>query len=155
MTEYCTSRRIGDALVTVGPSWVVTRYDDGTEVHAHPNGRDEDLARAAELGYPGDDEMTRDHDMLHSLIAEARGWPHSRVLWALAHNEPSPDCADDEEALALFVAKFANERVQEALAEAHDALDVIGVKPNRGSLVERIGSLFEQLKQAEAARDGR
>jgi hypothetical protein len=98
--------RIGETWVTVGPAWCVTRFPDGTEVHAHPSHTDEQAGAARALGYSHVGEMTRDHDLLHSVIAEARGLPYSPVLWALAHGEPAPEGADDEERLVLLAQRL-------------------------------------------------
>jgi hypothetical protein len=58
-------------------------------------------------------EETRLHDLLHSLIAEARGEAHSKALWNKAHpNDPQyhpAEVAQEEERVL---------RVQRALIEA-------------------------------------
>ena len=93
-----------------GTAWVVTKYPDGTEVHAHPNHRPEDISLAVELGYGGDVQaMTLWHDPIHTRLAHALGLVHSPTLWAIAHNE-SPDSrvADLEEAMVLAAQKFIN-----------------------------------------------
>lgn len=161
MTSRIRTYQFGDVTVSVGDSWCVTHFADGTEVHAHANHRDEDKARAAELGYPNVEQMTRHHDLMHSMIANARGWSHSKVLWALAHNEPSPDCADEEERLAMFAQRLVAsglesildqyEVTSDEIGDAVDALDVIG--GTRGTLTERINMLFARIKELEAARD--
>jgi hypothetical protein len=102
--------RIGDATVTIGESYVVTRYDDGTEVHAHPDGTDEQTHIARALGY-GDDvaAMNRHHDLLHTLIAHARGWPVSKTLHGVAHGSYAPrEISDDEERIVMLVARLLN-----------------------------------------------
>lgn len=90
-----------------GGAWVVTRYPDGTEVHAHPNHGPEDVALAVELGYGGNvQEMTVWHDPIHTRLCWALGLEHSPTLWALAHNLPSPSCAGAEESMVLAAQKF-------------------------------------------------
>lgn len=104
-------RRLGPGVrlsACAGTAWVVTRYPDGTEVHAHPRHGPEDEARAVALGYVDVDEMTLDHDRLHSRLAAALGLRCSPTLWALAHGEPAPACAGAEEALVLAAQRFLN-----------------------------------------------
>ena len=91
----------------LGKAWVVTRYPDGTEVHAHPNHRPDDEARAEALGYADVEEMTLDHDPLHTRLAVALGLPHSPTLWGLAHGEPAdPIVAGAEEEMVLAAQRF-------------------------------------------------
>lgn len=102
----------GVATVEVGPAWIVTRFEDGTEVHAHPVYDANSLALAAELGY-GDgeeavDAMTRHHDYLHSALAVAQGLPYSPTLWAVAHDQPMPDGVAAEEETVLRVQAVLN-----------------------------------------------
>lgn len=98
--------------VDVGPNWAITRFKDGTEVHAHPVYDPASLALAAELGY-GDgeeavDAMTRHHDYLHSALAVAQGLTCSPTLWAVAHEEPMPDGTAAEEETVLRVQAVLN-----------------------------------------------
>jgi hypothetical protein len=118
MTEPRTEK-IGECVVTIGPSWVVTRFPDGTEVHAHPTYDDESLHRALGLGYtwpyPAGDHiainaMCRDHDYLHSVVAAELGLPWSPTLWAVAHGEPVGPIGDYEERVVLARQKAQNER---------------------------------------------
>ena len=90
-----------------GAAWVVTRYPDGSEVHAHPQHGEEDEARARALGYPDVAAMTFDHDRLHSLLAWALVRRASPVLRAVASGEAAdPELADAEEAMVLAVQRF-------------------------------------------------
>lgn len=90
-----------------GTAWVVTRYTDGTEVHAHPQHGPDDTALAIELGYGGDvDEMTLWHDPIHTRLCFALGLEHSPTLWALAHGAPPPGCATQEEVMVLAAQRF-------------------------------------------------
>jgi hypothetical protein len=91
-----------------GTAWVVTRYPDGTEVHAHPQHGAEDEARARALGYPDVAAMTLDHDRLHTLLAQALTGGRSPVLWAQAYREVVLDAelADAEEQLVLAAQRF-------------------------------------------------
>lgn len=103
---------IGGAHITTGESWVCTRYGDGSQVDAHPSWSHEDYARAAALGYGEGDAavaaMTRDHDVLHSLLAVARGQHVSPTLWAVAHGQSVPhDVGDDEERIVLLLQRVS------------------------------------------------
>lgn len=92
-----------------GTAWVVTRYPDGTEVHAHPQHGPEDEARAVALGYPGVGSMTVEHDPLHTLLAVTLGLGVSPTLWAVAHGLPvDPVLAEAEEAMVLAAQRFLN-----------------------------------------------
>lgn len=90
-----------------GRAWVVTRYPDGTEVHAHPQHGPEDVARAAALGYPNVDLMTLAHDPLHSLLCFVLLCGVSPTLNGLAHGRRTdPALADAEEQLVLAAQRF-------------------------------------------------
>lgn len=90
-----------------GGAWVVTRYPDGSEVHAHPQHGPEDEARARALGYPHVGAMTFDHDRLHSLLAWALTHQASPVLRAVAGGAQAPaEVAEAEEAMVLAVQRF-------------------------------------------------
>lgn len=92
-----------------GTAWVVTRYPDGSEVHAHPQHGEEDEARARALGYPDVGAMTFDHDRLHSLLAWALAHRASPVLRAAAAGRAvDPELAEAEEAMVLAVQRFVN-----------------------------------------------
>lgn len=97
--------------MTVGPSWVVTRFPDGAEVHAHPDGTELQTATARALGYGDDqaavDRMNREHDLLHTVVADARGWPRSQTLWGVAHGKYAPrEVSDDEERIVMLVQRL-------------------------------------------------
>lgn len=115
----------------VGPTWVSTTFPDGTGVHASPTWAAEDYGRAQALGYGDGDAavvaMTRDHDVLHSVLAVARGRAHSGVLWCVAHGEPAPPDADDEERLVMLLHRVAQVGV-EKLLEADFPTDVQEVR---------------------------
>lgn len=64
-----------------------TCYHDGTRVTATPEDSDPYRANAAELGYGTDTaSLSRDHEILHTFLAEALGYGSSPTLWAVAHN---------------------------------------------------------------------
>jgi hypothetical protein len=91
---------VGDCDITIGPSWVVTRFPDG-------------MARAEHLGYgqgrDAVDAMTRDHDYLHSVIAAELGLPWSPTLHAVAHGDPlNRELADYEERVVFARQRLAS-----------------------------------------------
>jgi len=64
-----------------------TCYHDGTRVTATPEDSDQYRANAVELGYGTDTaSLSRDHEILHTFLAEALGYGSSPTLWAVAHN---------------------------------------------------------------------
>lgn len=93
-----------------GTAWVVTRYPDGTEVHAHPQHGPGDVARAIALGYPNVEYMTLDHDPLHTLLCQVLTGRPSPVLRAQALRGPTPAGASAEEELVLAAQRWLNER---------------------------------------------
>lgn len=121
MAEPVTCR-IGEVEVTRGDSWVVSRFPDGMEVHAHPQRDAEDIARAASLGYghaaDAVDRMTRDHDVLHHLIAVTRGESHSPTLRGVADGRyVRQDVSHDEEVVVLLVQRLLNVGLDEVLQD--------------------------------------
>ncbi len=92
-----------------GTAWVVTRFPDGTEIHAHPQHGPEDTARARALGYPNVAAMVLDHDPLHVLLAHVLGVGRSPTLDGLVSGRPAdPELAQAEEALVLAAQRFLN-----------------------------------------------
>lgn len=91
---------------------MTTRFADGAVLVAAPVDDAESRAHASALGYRGADAvwaMTRDHDLLHTLLAEARGLPHSPTLHAVATGKPvDPAVADDEERIVFLLARAMN-----------------------------------------------
>ena len=93
---------------------VTTRFEDGAEVVTCPNLDHESIARARSLGYRGRDEavawaMASDHDLLHTLIAEAQGHPWSATLHAAANGyKLAPGVVEREERLVLFAQRLSN-----------------------------------------------
>jgi len=122
-----TVHKVGECEVEIGKDYVVTRFPDGKELHAHPNFSEEDIARAYALGY-GDPDcdcrfhddraavvgMTLDHDYYHSLLAEARGLPYSPALYAAAGGDPiTHQEGDDEERIVFLLQRLSNETDEE------------------------------------------
>lgn len=119
------------ARVVVDPDTqtVTTTFADGSQLVAAAVHDDESGARAAALGYPvwiGLEqavwEMTRDHDRLHTLLAEAQGHPASIALWYAAHPEQEMRAADKlmaaiEERTVLLIQRLLNEGLEPVWAE--------------------------------------
>jgi hypothetical protein len=63
-----------------------TIYPDGTHVPAAPTYTEYYRNMASQLGY-GDDlpACCREHEILHTFLAEAQGLSHSDLMWAIAH----------------------------------------------------------------------
>lgn len=105
--------QIGAATVELWPDFLRTVFR--IEVPAAGNDDAASIARAWELGYAGNTwAMSRDHELLHSLIAEQRGTPHSRVLLGVAVRAAGGDKgaivsqeeSDEEEALVLDMQRW-------------------------------------------------
>lgn len=93
--------------ITLGDSWCVTQLEGGTEVHAHPN--DDSLDMAMKLGYGYDVAlMTREHDPLHSLLADWIGYGESRSLRVAAGLDPDNAIAVLEEEVVLAIQRLIN-----------------------------------------------
>lgn len=71
--------------------YVETLFRDGSTVPAAPQSDGPYRERAELLGYGKDTAaMMREHELLHTVLAQAAGLPHSPTLWAVAHpNDPS------------------------------------------------------------------
>lgn len=87
---------------------VETIFDDGKRIAGGPNLDEESIARARSLGYVGSDEdvvwqMTRHHDLLHHLVAEAEGHPWSLVLHSVAHGYEQDSAVMDREERVVFL----------------------------------------------------
>jgi len=103
---------------------VETVFDDGAVVAAIPEFDDESIARARALGYRGTDDeavwsMTRHHDLMHTVIAEAEGHPYSPTLHAVGHGYHLPPGAAEREERVVFVAqRMLNEGLEAVIAES-------------------------------------
>ena len=91
--------------------YMQTRFPDGTFCPAVPVLNAESQARARSLGY-GEDlaRMSVEHELAHTVLAEAYGLPHSPALWAVAHGEAPPHNAQLEEATVLGLQRFGREK---------------------------------------------
>jgi hypothetical protein len=100
-----------------------TIFNDGSRVAAAPVMDDENVARARALGYEGSDAdavwaMTRHHDLVHTLMAEAEGWPWSPTLHAVANGYSlPPGTSQREERLVFLVQRLLNVGLDDVLAD--------------------------------------
>ena len=63
-----------------------TIFPDGASVPAAPTDTDYYRDMASRLGYGSDlAACSREHEILHTFLAEEQGLPHSDVMWAIAH----------------------------------------------------------------------
>jgi hypothetical protein len=106
------------------------------KVPAAANYDQQSVDRAIALGYAGDTwAMSKDHEILHSLIAEQRGEDYSRVLFGVAYREiggdkeriVSPLASWQEESLVLSVQKYVRLGVVDVLLET-SGLDLEALK---------------------------
>lgn len=99
----------------------VTRYPGIGDVPARPQDDDEYRARAAALGY-GDDTlaMSRDHEMVHHILAAVLGLPYSPTLMGVATGRFCEHW-QAEEAAVLGVQRFARLAGVDLLAVAAKA----------------------------------
>jgi hypothetical protein len=100
-----------------------TIFEDGSRLPAAPVMDGENIARARALGYGGTDEeavwaMTRHHDLVHTVIAEAEGWPYSPTLHAVANGYSlPPGTSQREERLVFLIQRLMNVGLEDVLAD--------------------------------------
>src|SRR5215212_5962529 len=101
-----------------------TIFEDGSEVVAAPVMDDENIARARVLGYTGSGEeavweTTRHHDLVHTMLAEAEGFPFSLTLHAVANGyELRPGTAIREERIVFLIQRLLNQGLDTVLADS-------------------------------------
>ena len=101
-----------------------TVFDDGSELVAAPVMDSENIARARVLGYTGTDEeavweMTRHHDLVHTLLAEAEGFPFSLTLHAVANGyELPPGTSQREERIVFLIQRLLNQGLEPVLRDS-------------------------------------
>ena len=95
-------------------SRVETWFPDGVMLPAEPQGDDDYRDRALSLGYESADAMNREHDVLHSFLADKLGYRWSPCLWAAAHKQPiDREVGDHEEAMVLAFQRYMNTGVED------------------------------------------
>ena len=93
-SAVCLTTRLTKTLhfkncwVNTSPGYTETAFHDGTRVCAAPEDSPEYQAKAAQFGY-GEDlaGLSREHEILHTFLAEKLGYGASPTLWAVAHNQ--------------------------------------------------------------------
>lgn len=83
--------------VHIGPYWCITHLPNGKIVHAHPTGK----ANFKALGYDSEEQLTREHDLLHSKLMAWLGAPYSYSLMQAAGCEVDSNIAAYEEDVIL------------------------------------------------------
>lgn len=116
---------VGDAVCWIDDDRrkVQTVFADGAVASAVPVYDPESIARARALGYRGSDEavvwaMTRDHDLLHSIVAANVDGGESHALRYAAGRESRRDRRQLEERLVFLVQRALN-MVQNPVADAY------------------------------------
>lgn len=90
-------------------SRVETWFPSGAMLPAEPQDGDDYRDRALSLGYESADAMNREHDPLHSFLADKLGYQWSPCLRAAAHEMPIDRVvADREEACVLAFQRYMN-----------------------------------------------
>ena len=136
-------RRLRGCEVWLWPRsyYLETRFPDATMVKASPEGTESYRRRARACGYRGHLalwQLCRDHELSHSILAEARGLPFSPVLWGVAHGELlSKEASDQEEWVTLSFQHWANT----------DDLDALEVLELHGWTLDELARLKAQLKE--------
>ena len=113
MTEP-TVHVIGECTVRIFPDWMETVFKDGLSVPAAANDDPDSLERAAALGYSSTWEMSKSHEIAHSLLMVALGHEFSPVLRGVAVRESggnkddivAPKLSNLEEALVMDFQRF-------------------------------------------------
>ena len=106
--SHCSVHFHGDGRYTQ------TVFHDGSKVDALPQETREYRMKAAQYGY-GDDcaALSREHEFLHSFLAERTRGGASHALWAVAHGQREGQVApiwvqEEEEAQVLAFQHYLN-----------------------------------------------
>lgn len=99
--------QFGEVTVEIGDGLTLTRIPDGSIVPATHSEQAGQAALARELGYSSVEDMNREHDMLHSLLAHLLGLPASPTLEGVASKQ-TYQYWREEEAAVFALCKFAH-----------------------------------------------
>ena len=82
---------------------VETVFPDGSKCEATPQYDETSIGRAKSLGY-GDDiwAMTVEHELSHTILAEAMNLPHSPTLYGVAHSDYHKNWREEESRVLAF-----------------------------------------------------
>ena len=93
--------------VELHSGFTITRFLDGSEVHALWTAQPGQEETARELGFPDAVSLNAGHDLAHTVVAVLLGQPYSPTLWGVAHNVEHEHWAR-EEALVLSAQAYCN-----------------------------------------------
>lgn len=135
--------KIGECEVWIWPAYLETRFPDGLMVPAAGNDDAESLALAADLGYSSTWSMSRDHELLHTMIALQQGHSYSRVLRGVAVRSAGGDKeqvisrqgSDHEEALIMEAQRYVRRGIISPLLAAA-ALDLDRLREDLRKIVD-------------------
>lgn len=99
--------RLGAATIDLHDGYTVTTFDDGCAVcgrHDEQPGQEEIAERCL---YPSPEELNREHDIVHSLLAVWLGLDRSPALHAVAAGGPDYPFSHYEEAAVLSLQTYA------------------------------------------------
>lgn len=120
------------AVVSVRPDGAVEtafREDGSVAIAAIEEGGPDNAAAAHHAGYGGDRyRMLVEHEIGHSYVADAMGWPHSWSVWSAAHGtgdirpmeEWSPRVRDEEH-LVVALQRYVNTGVEDEYGKLREA----------------------------------
>jgi hypothetical protein len=112
-TDAGKTYRLKHGVFKVHEGYIETVYDDGTVSTGIPSFNSEQRARAVALGYESSNqgvwEMHKEHELLHSILSEAEGWPMSpsHYLWAKFGESPK-GMIPREESLVFLLQRALN-----------------------------------------------
>lgn len=99
----------GNTVVQVWPGCLFTILADGKRVAAAPQDNDAYRATARRLGYgPDTARMSRDHEILHTLLCHLLGLPESPTLRRVADGLGDSPLTDLEEDMVCATQAFLN-----------------------------------------------
>ena len=99
--------RLGSVSVAVSEDYTTTTFEDGKTLTSEHRGQRGQIERAYGLGYRTAEEMNREHDLTHSLLAAIVGRDCSPTLRAIATGTVYP-AWEQEEASVLSLQGYCN-----------------------------------------------
>lgn len=134
-------------FLVLSSTYIETVFQDGTRCPADLSvATPETLVNAWDLGYRGDTRrMHVEHELLHTLSAEAKGLSLSPTLWNVAHPGTVPNAARaDEEWLVFALQRYARKRTWDPkLAEIPDLLKLMESLESYSLLVRTVLAKME------------
>ena len=96
-----TVYKIGEATIHHGDGKTVTTLSSGKEVHASWEVQDGQAETAEKHGIPLE-QLNKNHDLAHAILAEILGLPESPTLAGVASGEYWPQWYREEAAVLAF-----------------------------------------------------